>query len=107
MGYHKQKVLPELGVGHGELIVLWTRFLTGKWTSSAKGSGNGCTGPPRRLGGRVCCPAADTVWILGSGRPPGGGQGSPLQYSCLGNPMDGGSWRATVQGVAEESDTTW
>ena len=36
---------------------------------------------------------------------PGGGCGSPLQYSCLGNPMDGGTWRATVHGVAE-SDMT-
>ena len=36
---------------------------------------------------------------------PGGGCGSPLQYSCLGNPVDGGTWRATVHGVAE-SDVT-
>ena len=32
---------------------------------------------------------------------PGGGNGNPLQYSCLGNPMDRGDWRATVHGVAE------
>ena len=32
----------------------------------------------------------------GSGRSPGGGHGNPLQYSCLGNPLDGGAWRATV-----------
>ena len=32
-------------------------------------------------------------------RPPGGGHGSPLQYYCLGNPMDGGVWRAPVHGV--------
>ena len=32
-------------------------------------------------------------------------EGNPLQYSCLGNPMDGGAWWATVHGVAE-SDTT-
>ena len=31
---------------------------------------------------------------------------NPLQYSCLGNPMDGGAWRATVHGVAKESDMT-
>ena len=30
--------------------------------------------------------------ILGSGRSPGGGHGNPLQYSCLGNPMDRGAW---------------
>ena len=39
--------------------------------------------------------------IPGSGRSPGGGRGSPLQYSCLGNPMDGGAWQATVRGVAK------
>ena len=38
--------------------------------------------------------------ITGLGRP-GGGDGSPLQYSCLENPMDGGAWRATVHGVAK------
>ena len=37
----------------------------------------------------------------GSGRPPGEGNGNPLQYSCLENPMDGGAWWATVHGVAE------
>ena len=37
--------------------------------------------------------------------PPGGGRGNSLQYSCLENPMDRGTWWATVHGVAE-SDTT-
>ena len=35
----------------------------------------------------------------GWGRSPGGGNGNPLQYSCLGNPMDRGAWWATVHGV--------
>ena len=39
--------------------------------------------------------------IPGSGRSPGEGNGSPLQYSCLENPMDVGSWQATVHGVAK------
>ena len=39
--------------------------------------------------------------IPGSGRPPGEGNGNPLQYSCLENPMDGGAWQATVHGVAK------
>ena len=39
--------------------------------------------------------------ILGSGRPPGGGHGSPLQHSCLENPMDRGAWRAEVHRVAQ------
>ena len=41
----------------------------------------------------------------GSGRSPGGGNGNPLQYSCPGNPVDKGAWKATVHGVAE-SDAT-
>jgi len=32
------------------------------------------------------------------------GNGNPLQYSCLGNPMDRGAWQAAVHGVAKESD---
>ena len=43
---------------------------------------------------------------LGQGKSPGEGNGNPLQYSCLGNPMDRGAWWATVHGVAEESDMT-
>ena len=43
----------------------------------------------------------DAGSIPGSGRSPGGGHGSPLQYSCLENPMDRGAWRATVHGMAK------
>ena len=39
--------------------------------------------------------------IPGSGRSPGEGNGNPLQYSCLENPMDGGAWWATVYGVTK------
>ena len=39
--------------------------------------------------------------IPGSGRSPGEGNGNPLQYSCLENPMQGGAWQATVHGVAK------
>ena len=45
--------------------------------------------------------AGDVGSILGSGRSPGEGNGNPLQYSCLGNPMDRGAWWATVRGVAK------
>ena len=45
----------------------------------------------------------DTALIPGSGRSPGGGQGNPLQYSCLENPMDGGAWRAMVHRVAKNA----
>ena len=40
------------------------------------------------------------------GRSPGGGHGSPLQYSCLGNPTDRGAWQATVPPVEEGLDMT-
>ena len=50
--------------------------------------------------------AGDKGLIPGSGRSPGEGNGNPLQYSCLGNPMDRGAWRATVHGVTKELDTT-
>ena len=43
---------------------------------------------------------ADTGLIPGWGRSPGGGNGKPLQYSCLGNPMDRGALWATARGVA-------
>ena len=43
----------------------------------------------------------DTGSILGSGRPPRVGNGNPLQYSYLENPMSRGAWQATVHGVAE------
>ena len=46
----------------------------------------------------------DCAVALDDGHPYGllgEGNGSPLQYSCLGNPMDGGAWKAAVHGVAE------
>ena len=45
--------------------------------------------------------AGDVGLIPGSGRSPGGGNDNPLQYSCLGNSVDRGSWRATVHGVSK------
>ena len=49
--------------------------------------------------------AEDVGSILGSGRSPGGGHGTPVQYSCLENSMNRGIWWTVVHGVAE-SDTT-
>ena len=43
----------------------------------------------------------DMGLIPGSGRTPGGGNGNPLWYSCLGNPVDRGAWWAAVHGVAK------
>ena len=45
--------------------------------------------------------AGDPGLIPWSGRSPGEGNGNPLQYYCLENPMDGGAWWATVHGVAK------
>ena len=50
--------------------------------------------------------AEDLSSIPGSGRSPGEGNGNPLQYSCLENPMDRADWQATVHGGHNESDTT-
>ena len=50
--------------------------------------------------------AGDAGFIPGSGRYPGVGNGNPLQYPCLENPMDRGAWRATVHGAAKELDMT-
>ena len=50
--------------------------------------------------------AGDLGSVPGSGRSPGEGNGNPLRYSCLENPMDRGALQATVHGFAKESDRT-
>ena len=50
--------------------------------------------------------AGDMGLIPGLGRSSREGNGNPLQYSCLENPIDRGAWWATVHGVEKESDTT-
>jgi hypothetical protein len=57
-------------------------------------------------GQESACQAGNSGSVPGSGRPPGGGNGNPLQYSCLENPVGRRAWRATVHGVKNESDTT-
>ena len=52
-------------------------------------------------GKESACNVGDPGLIPGSGRSPGEGNGNPLQYSCLENPMNGGVWQATVHGVAK------
>ena len=52
-------------------------------------------------GKAAACNVGDLGSIPGSGRSPGEGNGNPLQYSCLENPMDRGAWRAAVRGVAK------
>ena len=64
-----------------------------QWALPDKGflGGSGVKNPPANAG--------DAGSIPGSGRSPGGGNGNPLQYSCLGNPTDRGAWRAIARGV--------
>ena len=55
-------------------------------------SDSGVKNPPANAGDMGSTP--------GSGRSPGGGNGNPLQYSCLENPKERGAWQATVHVVA-------
>ena len=52
---------------------------------------------------RIYLPMQEMQVLPGLGRYPGEGNGYPLQYSCLGNPMERGAWRGTVHGVTGES----
>ena len=59
---------------------------------------------PQRVDGLSkgsACQREKHRFIPASGRSPGEGSCNPLQYSCLGNPMDRGAWWATVRGVAK------
>ena len=65
--------------------------------------------PPRWHSGKesTCQTGSNKAGLIpGSGRSPVEGNGYPLQYSCLGDPLDRGAWRATVHGVAKESHMT-
>ena len=57
--------------------------------------------PCSSVGKESACSTGDLGSIPGLGRFPGEGNGNPLQYSCLKNPMDRGAWQATVHGVAK------
>ena len=52
------------------------------------------------------CNVEDLGLIPGLGRSPGEGNGNPLQYCCLGSPMDREAWMATVHRVSERLDMT-
>ena len=56
--------------------------------------------PHSSVGKESACSAGDPHLVLRLGRSPGEGNGNPLQYSCLENPMDRGAWWSTVHGVA-------
>ena len=74
------KILERLRLDKQWYVIGLPRWLIGK--ESAWGAGDGSS-------------------IPGSGRSPGGGNDSSLQYSCLADPMDRGVWWATVHGVSE------
>ena len=57
--------------------------------------------PHSTVGKESACNAGDLGSIPGLGRSPGEGNGNPLQYSCLENPMDRGAWQVIVHGVAK------
>ena len=70
----------------------------GGWTNLQ--SHQKCTRLPRWLSDKEYIgQAGDTSWIPGSGRSPGGGNGNPLQDSCLGNPMDRRAWQLQSIGL--------
>ena len=79
----------------------WDSFLM-SWHNCGKSKlrwvSGGISGKPPACSARN---ASDTGSIPESGRSPGEGNGSSLQYSCLGHPMDGGAWQAIVHGVAK------
>ena len=62
--------------------------------------------PCSSVGKESACSAGDLGSIPGLGRSPGEGNGKPLQYPCLGNPIDRGVWQATVCGVEKVLDMT-
>ena len=62
--------------------------------------------PHSSVGKDSACNGGDPGLISGSGRFPGEGNGNPLQYSCLENPIDRGTWQDTVHGGYKELDTT-
>ena len=57
--------------------------------------------PDSSVGKESACSAGDPGWISGLGRSPVEGNGNPLQYSCLENPMDRGACQSAVHGVAK------
>ena len=80
--------------GYNSLIPLFSVSSTGdKFPGDSDGKASACN-------------AGDQGSIPGLERSPGEGNGNPLQYSCLENPMDGAAWWAVVHGVAKELDRT-
>ena len=93
---------------HPHSITLGVRISTHEFCVHAKSLPMGF--PDSTMMKESACNAGNTTdagLIPGSRRFPGGGNGNPLQYSCLKNSMDRGAWQATVHGVTKRSDMTW
>ena len=69
--------------------------------AGAEGAFGWDIGFPDGSDGKESCNPGDPDLIPGSGRSPGEGNGNPLQYSYLGNPIDRGTWWAAVHGVTK------
>ena len=74
----------------------WSQFFFW-WLSGGFPGGSAVKNPPANAGAMGSVPGPE--------RSPEEGNGNPLQYSCLGNPIDRGAWQATIHEVAKESDT--
>ena len=64
-------------------------------------SPDSCSSPGASVLKNPCAHEGVVHAVLRAGRSPGGGNGNPLQYSCMGNPMDIGAWQGTVHGVTK------
>ena len=96
-GRHRE-IWHKVGEGNGTKRLGWHCYKAKHWQSSEVASL--WWGFPRiSVDKESVCNTGDLGLIPGSGRSPGEGNGSPLQYSCLENPMDRGACRATVHGV--------
>ena len=76
----------------------WPTFVRKIWEAIGREK---CS-PGNSVGKKPACSAGNLGLIPESGRSPGEGNGNPLQYSCLENPMDRRAWRATVHGVGHD-----
>ena len=72
-----------------------------RWEGFGQVEGHRWSFPGGSVGKESVCNAGDPDSIPGLGRSPGEGNGNPLQYSCLENPMDVGAWQAIVYKAAK------
>ena len=78
------------------------------WKTEKRFCGREFSGLRRRHSGKESASnARDSGSTLGPGRSPGGGNGNPLQYSCLGNSMNRGAWWVTVHEVTKSQTGLW